>query len=123
MYDYARLVRAILTEDIANLRRLIRSTAEANLFDDTGRTPLHIAVMHARSSVLAPLMDAGADPAVVSGDGMSASDMAKDHGGLLLKSFRQAQRNRASASAGLAERQLSTTGGRMRIKVRHLGED
>ncbi|MEO0392149.1 MAG: ankyrin repeat domain-containing protein [Pseudomonadota bacterium] len=97
MSDYARMVRAILTEDVQNLRTAIGDGNQLNDIDETGRTPLHIAVMHARTAVIGPLVQAGADPTVKSGDHKSATELAEEKGATVQHYLKQAEVERAAA--------------------------
>ncbi|MEO0394119.1 MAG: SH3 domain-containing protein, partial [Pseudomonadota bacterium] len=53
---------------------------DLNWVDDTGRTVLHIAVMHRRDKVLAPLLSAGADVNIVNEFGMTPLGLALHDG-------------------------------------------
>ncbi|MEM6902634.1 MAG: hypothetical protein AAF556_05285 [Pseudomonadota bacterium] len=81
MLEYARMIRAILTDDADDLRRAVQGPEVANSYDETGRTPLHIAVMHSREKAIEPLMAAGADCELPAGDGRTSREMAEQKGG------------------------------------------
>jgi predicted component of type VI protein secretion system len=123
---YARLIRAILTEDVKDLQRIMRSPDQANAYDDTGRTPLHIAVMHSRSQAIGPLIDAGADSQLKSADRQSADEMAREKGGELQKHLKAAQKQLRESASKLVEKQLYDTGKaglRQRIRIRRAESD
>lgn len=103
MSDYARMVRAILTEDVKNLQKTLSKKGGVNDYDDTGRTPLHIAVMHARTAVIAPLVEAGADPDLTSGDHRTAHELADANGDLMRTTLKEAERSRDAKMAGPAK--------------------
>ncbi|GEM_PF-1589497 len=83
MTNYSEMVRAILTEDVKVLYSIVSKSENVDAFDDTGRTPLHIAVMHARTQAIGPLVEAGADVNLPSGDHKTAAEIADSKGGLV----------------------------------------
>lgn len=76
--DYARLVRAIMMDTVADIQKVIGQQPLGHFTDDTGRNPLHIAALHDRRNAMEPLIQAGVDPNQVSGDGQTALDIAAD---------------------------------------------
>ena len=77
---YCRLVRAILLDDATAVAELAYNVDDLNQIDDTGRTALHIAVMHRRDKVVAPLLSAGADVSIVNEFGMTPLGLALHDG-------------------------------------------
>ena len=102
MSDYARMVRAILTEDVQNLQQALGNSDGLNALDDTGRTPLHIAVMHSRTSVIEPLINAGADPTIKSGDHRTATEVAQEKGELVADTLKFAEQKRDTKQTAAA---------------------
>ena len=78
--SYGRLIRAILLDDATAVAELAYSVDDLNWVDDTGRTFLHIAVMHRRDKVVAPLLSAGADVSIVNEFGMTPLGLALHDG-------------------------------------------
>ncbi len=78
--NYCRLIRAILLDDATAVAELAYSVDDLNWVDDTGRTVLHIAVMHRRDKVVAPLLSAGADVSIVNEFGMTPLGLALHDG-------------------------------------------
>lgn len=109
MSEYAKMVRAILTEDVQSLKSAVAKSTDIDVFDDTGRTPLHIAVMHARTQSIGPLVAAGADVNLPSGDHQTASEMAEKKGGLVQKHLisakadYEAQRSKLTSTTAAAQ--------------------
>ncbi|MBV6631523.1 MAG: hypothetical protein KI792_00675 [Alphaproteobacteria bacterium] len=104
MLEYARMVRAILTDDADDLRRAVQGPEVANSYDETGRTPLHIAVMHSREKAIEPLMAAGADSELPASDGRTASEMAEEKGGKVHQHMIAGQMSQRIAMAEQAAR-------------------
>ena len=117
MSDYARMVRAILTEDVQNLQQTLGDAERVNALDDTGRTPLHIAVMHARTAVFAPLVEAGADPDIQSGDHRSANDQAAEKGAVVQTSLKEEERSRDAKQAQNASTVVPSAPPRKQIPI------
>jgi ankyrin repeat protein len=94
---YGRMVRAILLDDATAVAELAYQLDDVNMLDDTGRTVLHIAVMHRRDSVLPPLLAAGADASIVNEYGMTPLGLAIQSGtetiARILRSARQDAKN------------------------------
>ena len=78
---YVSMVRAILLDDATAVAELAYRLDDVNMVDDTGRTILHIAVMHGSNQVLAPLLSAGADVDIVNEYGLTPIGLALRDGG------------------------------------------
>jgi len=77
---YVSMVRAVLLDDATAVAELAYRLDDLNMIDDTGRTILHIAVMHRRDQVLAPLLSAGADVRIVNEYGLTPIGLALKDG-------------------------------------------
>ncbi len=60
------------------VRLLLKAGANPNISTKYGETPLHIAIPRENLKVIKYLIQAGADPTIVDGDGKDAFDLAKD---------------------------------------------
>ncbi|MBV6633505.1 MAG: SH3 domain-containing protein [Alphaproteobacteria bacterium] len=77
---YGSMIRAILLDDATAVAQLAYEVGDVNQLDDTGRSVLHIAVMHRRDRVLAPLLSAGADASIVNEYGLTPLGLALQDG-------------------------------------------
>tara|TARA_X000001036_G_scaffold246493_1_gene229799 strand:+ start:4419 stop:5099 length:681 start_codon:yes stop_codon:yes gene_type:complete len=89
---YVSMVRAILLDDATAVAELAYRLDDVNMVDDTGRTILHIAVMHGSDQVLAPLLSAGADVGIVNEYGLTPIGLAlRDGAETIARILRNAQ--------------------------------
>lgn len=89
---YVSMVRAILLDDATAVAELAYRLDDVNMLDDTGRTILHIAVMHGSDQVLAPLLSAGADVDIVNEYGLTPIGLAlRDGAETIARILRNAQ--------------------------------
>ncbi len=61
-----------MTDDVAEVRRLIEAGADVSLANDYGATPMSLAAEVANTEILKLLLDAGADADSPNADGMTA---------------------------------------------------
>lgn len=77
---YGKMVKAILLDDATAVAELAFQQTDVNMLDDTGRTVLHIAVMHRSGKALPPLLAAGADASIINEYGMTPLGLAMQSG-------------------------------------------
>lgn len=91
---YGRMVRAIMLNDATLVAELAYENRSINTQDDTGRSILHIAIMHRRDRVLEPLIAAGADLSLVDERGLTPVALALEAGASTMRQLIDAARAR-----------------------------
>lgn len=73
-------LKAVESNDIAALRRILADGADPNFLTRYGETPLFVALNRGHEDTAMALLDAGADPGVVSNNGTTPLFWAARHG-------------------------------------------